>query len=494
MRWGMRWAIVLGAALGAAGCPVEEVLNPAPLGEEDASPPIDAGADAEPSDAADASDAAPPECAVDVDCDDKNPCTADACTGGVCLHPPAPAGASCADQDLCNGNESCDGAGVCQPGTPVVIDDGDPCTTDACDAQTGQVTHAKLAACAPTPTSMVGAPTSREHHTAVWTGSKMIVWGGLDGTTGSAVADGAALDPKQNTWSPVSTAGAPPARHSHCAVWTGAKMIVWGGFGTSDYEVTGGVYDPVSDSWTAMSTTAAPSGRTSFACVWSGTQLLVWGGSHGSGTVGTGARYDLASDTWSPISGGAVPTARFGLSGVWSGSSMVVWGGNDAFDWHNDGSIYDPAQSTWTAHTPTLNAPGKREVHTAVWSGSAMLVWGGFNGGDYLDTGGALDLTTGWTALSTDGAPSPRQEHVGLWIGDRMLIITGCGTDSCATVYGDGGLFTPSSTGGSWKPIAADPNLSARRGATGVWTGDSAVIWGGRAGSKATATGALVHP
>ena len=35
-----------------------------------------------------------------------------------------------------------------------------------------------------TPTALTNAPTARADHTAVWTGSEMIVWGGL--TTGSA--------------------------------------------------------------------------------------------------------------------------------------------------------------------------------------------------------------------------------------------------------------------------------------------------------------------
>ena len=46
---------------------------------------------------------------------------------------------------------------------------------------------------------------------------------------------------------------------THTAVWTGSEMIVWGGFdsGTS-YLNTGGRYNPSTDSWTATSTTNAP--------------------------------------------------------------------------------------------------------------------------------------------------------------------------------------------------------------------------------------------
>ena len=69
--------------------------------------------------------------------DDGNPCTVDSCTPSGPLHEPAPPGTSCSDGDLCNGDETCDGAGSCQAGTPPTVDDGNPCTADSCDPATG---------------------------------------------------------------------------------------------------------------------------------------------------------------------------------------------------------------------------------------------------------------------------------------------------------------------------------------------------------------------
>ncbi len=78
--------------------------------------------------------------------DDGNACTVDSCdpASGV-LHLPATAGTSCADTNACNGAETCDGGGHCAPGTPLGIDDGNPCTRDTCDPATG-VRHVALAA------------------------------------------------------------------------------------------------------------------------------------------------------------------------------------------------------------------------------------------------------------------------------------------------------------------------------------------------------------
>jgi hypothetical protein len=48
-----------------------------------------------------------------------------------CTYPPA--AASCADGLYCNGDETCDGAGTCQAGTPVDCSDGVGCTEDICN-------------------------------------------------------------------------------------------------------------------------------------------------------------------------------------------------------------------------------------------------------------------------------------------------------------------------------------------------------------------------
>ena len=88
--------------------------------------------------AADSCDAAgtclPRHLADDTPCpDDADPCTADLCQAGACAHPLMPVGSPCDDEVFCNGNETCDDQGACQPGTEPGCDDEIPCTADACD-------------------------------------------------------------------------------------------------------------------------------------------------------------------------------------------------------------------------------------------------------------------------------------------------------------------------------------------------------------------------
>lgn len=66
--------------------------------------------------------------------------------GGCTLAPPCNSNADCDDNNACNGTETCNV--VCQPGVPVVCDDGAACTIDSCDPGTGACSfHASSAFC-----------------------------------------------------------------------------------------------------------------------------------------------------------------------------------------------------------------------------------------------------------------------------------------------------------------------------------------------------------
>ncbi|HEV8702825.1 MAG TPA: glycoside hydrolase family 16 protein, partial [Candidatus Polarisedimenticolia bacterium] len=64
-------------------------------------------------------------------CDDHDPCTADACVDGACVNTPAEAGTTCDDGDACTTEDTCDADGKCA-GKPIICDDEYACTRDAC--------------------------------------------------------------------------------------------------------------------------------------------------------------------------------------------------------------------------------------------------------------------------------------------------------------------------------------------------------------------------
>jgi hypothetical protein len=132
----------------------------------------------------------------------------------------------------------------------------------------------------------------------------MIVWGGAPGGAGAGLNDGGRYDPASDTWvssSLVNATGAhvPSGRQRHTAVWTGSEMIIWGGStsGGSSVLDTGGRYDPLLDTWTSSNLTNGlganvPPSRQYHTALWTGAPggseatMIIWGGSPNTNTGG----------------------------------------------------------------------------------------------------------------------------------------------------------------------------------------------------------------
>jgi len=325
------------------------------------------------------------------------------------------------------------------------------------------------------PTSLTGAPSGRSGHTAVWTGTEMIVWGGSTLIIGGFTNTGARYDPTTDTWRPISTTNAPSARSNHTAIWTGTEMIIWGGIGPLGPLNTGARYDPTTDTWRPISTTNAPSARSNHTAIWTGTEMIIWGGSDARGPLNTGARYNPATDTWTPISTANAPSARSNHTAVWTGSEMIIWGGAGSGGTRtNTGGRYDPRTDSWRP-VSTTNAPSARSHHTAVWTGSVMIVWGGINNIDFFATGGRYDpARDSWTGMSTANAPDGRSQHTAVWTGNEMLIWGGTNLNGAQS---SGGRYDPRTN--SWSNFTSSNAPSARSGHTAIWTGTEMIIWGG---------------
>lgn len=166
----------------------------------------------------------------------------------------------------------------------------------------------------------------RAGHSAVWTGKEMVIWGG--GETDSHVgfsADGAAFDPAAQSWRavPPSPLG---ARRGHTALWTGSQMLVWGGDADAGPVADGAAWDPATGGWSPLP--VAPLGpRTRHTALWSGTEMLVWGGSGaGRRRFADGAAYDPARGRWRKLPG-VLLAPRYDHAATWTGDAMFIWGG-----------------------------------------------------------------------------------------------------------------------------------------------------------------------
>src|SRR5262249_9661974 len=152
-----------------------------------------------------------------------------------------------------------------------------------------------------------GAPDPRSQHVAVWTGSQMVVWGGL--TAGGPTASGGIYDPVKRTWVPTSLANAPPPSYDASAVWTGSGMIVWGGHDDGGPLATGGIFDPATNTWSTLTSSGAPSPRHLHTAVWATEQkvMLIWGGRNDKNPLDDGRSYDVTAGTWSIVAGEGPP-------------------------------------------------------------------------------------------------------------------------------------------------------------------------------------------
>jgi hypothetical protein len=126
-------------------------------------------------------------------------------------------------------------------------------------------------------------------HTAVWTGSEMIVWGGyIDNEM--MTASGASYVPATDHWRPISSPIKP--RSGHTAIWTGTEMIVWGGYGSDGVLADDGrVYNPGTDSWSNLSADRKPEGKILNSLIWTGTEMIIWGGSDGQYLLNSGRQF-----------------------------------------------------------------------------------------------------------------------------------------------------------------------------------------------------------
>jgi N-acetylneuraminic acid mutarotase len=331
-----------------------------------------------------------------------------------------------------------------------------------------------------------GATRALRGHSAIWTGSEMIVWGGAYSTISNTNA-GQRYNPLTDAWGPVtSLTSAPTARHSHSAIWTGTHMIIWGGFSSSAYVNTGGLYNPVTNSWQSTSVTSAPTSRADHSAIWTGTEMIIWGGTNGS-VMDTGARYNPSNDSWdgsTSLSG--APSARASHSAVWTGTEMIIWGSTGS------GARYNPQNDSWTGISSTAT---NRSNHSAIWNGTDMIIWGGVQSGTNLNTGLRYNLSADqWTTLTQSGTPPAiRQEHSAVWTGNEMLVWGG-GTTS-TTFLNTGGRFNPiTNTWGTATAVTNSNIVSNRSGASAVWTGSEMVIWGGIPVSTPVNTGGRYNP
>ena len=162
-------------------------------------------------------------------------------------------------------------------------------------------------------------------HTAIWSGNGNDCVGGSINFVSQQIqltSTGGRYNPVTDTWISTSQANVPQTTCYHSAVWTGSSMIVHGGIANGAYKSTipiqtaGPIY--------LMSLThdthiqqSGPVLKWLFGRVTSNTNPTA--GSN------TGKIFDPIAGTWTVCSTINAPSIRYGHSAVFSGTEMIVW-------------------------------------------------------------------------------------------------------------------------------------------------------------------------
>jgi hypothetical protein len=225
----------------------------------------------------------------------------------------------------------------------------------------------------------------RSHYAVALAGRRLLIWGGWNHAAG-VLGDGAVLDLARKAWKKMSAAGAPsPRLEPNAVVWTGSRLLVWGGRnattapGSVYLRGDGAAYDPAADRWRPMSSLNAPSPRTDATVAWTGRKLVVVGGSAqlGGPPLRDGAIYDPAADRWTPLEppphGITLPRTNVGpLARI-----LVATDGRVVFLPDNLGEIavLDAERARWS--TVDARGPGSRNSYRAFLLGRRLIIWGG---------------------------------------------------------------------------------------------------------------------
>src|SRR5690606_40145420 len=128
---------------------------------------------------------------------------------------------------------------------------------------------------------------------------------------------GAIYAPRTDKWSPVANDPASPRpRELASAVWTGTHILVVGGLERNQYLRDAALYDPKSNRWTSIESAPTPRARGIAGSV-DGAVGLLQGITSDGNTEGAAERYDLDKKR-RPVAG-----AGGDASGRW-GSAMAV--------------------------------------------------------------------------------------------------------------------------------------------------------------------------
>ena len=321
---------------------------------------------------------------------------------------------------------------------------------------------------------------------AVWMGDALFVYNAGDYNT---MRRGAIWKRSSRIWSPINLTNAPQSLDNFGIVWTGSRVVIWGGITTAgivNMTNAGWLYDPIGDAWSAMGGTGAPAARQGAILLWNGSQVVVWDGTNFLATNPTsgwgqlaGGMWDPSGPTWTGIP--ALSPKGVGTRAVWASTGLLLTGGTTELGTSGRHDFWVPPAAAWPAGCAMTNA---RRYASLVWAGTRAILWGGREGDAqsvnpvvYVGTGLLIEPgnCTATTIAAAPNAPSPRSHHTAVWTGSRMIVFGGNSGTFGGTRYSDGASYDPAQD--QWFPL--EPGTPGSRAShQAFWSGTEMIIWG----------------
>ncbi|XP_068660021.1 acyl-CoA-binding domain-containing protein 4-like isoform X2 [Aristolochia californica] len=224
-------------------------------------------------------------------------------------------------------------------------------------------------------------PGTRDSHSAVLVGHKMIVIGGTNGS--KKVNDLHILDLRTREWTrPICEGNPPSARESHTATVLGdSKLVIFGGSGEGEGNYLNDVHilNLNTMAWSSPEVKGnLPAPRDSHTAVTVENKLIVYGGDCGDRYHGKVDVLDMDTLTWSrlPVQG-SFPGVRAGHAAVNIGSKVYIIGGVGDKHYYNDVWVLDVSACSWSQIGICGQSPQGRFSHSAVVADSDIAIYGG---------------------------------------------------------------------------------------------------------------------
>ena len=271
-------------------------------------------------------------------------------------------------------------------------------------------------------------PSCRNCHTATLFQSYMVIFGGKEGDGRKRlVNDLHILDLERKEWLPTMepSSPGPDPRMGHSALLVGSRILIYGGwngtrvlFDCYQLELAAGVANPT---WSELHTYGEAPRRQFHTANCINKRMLVFGGGDGKSWLNDLYSLDLQTNEWVKISTiGPSPAGRLQHISIGVGNLLYVFGGEPGRQRQlNDMHVLDT--TTWEWSSPTLpggetQPPSPRVSTTSCTVGKVIFFFGGYDGNQWLNDVHSFD---------TEKSPDARCRHTATYYKGKLITFGG---------------------------------------------------------------------